>query len=197
LLGLSYAGGGRLWVATQDEPNNCVDSSNGTFVSQESFGRQMTASYKASAWRSEAASLPKPAPGAPHVQVVPPPNPCSYIHTGRLGQEKTMVPDQPIHLLICRDGPSPSSSTHKSVGVDSGFDDVIAALNKPHTKPFGGGCLGGGKPGDVLYELVFSYRDGPPVWVVVWPACRPSIENNSLQAQGADAVALLLERYFR
>ncbi|MFL6239689.1 MAG: hypothetical protein ACJ735_09415 [Actinomycetes bacterium] len=188
LIALTYPGGGRLWLATADEPNSCNDSSNGVFVTLADFGRQVTASYAAGQWRE----LPKPSPS----RLAGHPNPCSPGRDGRIGQETRMVPDGPTSVHICRTVFGHEPATYREEILGSGFADLVSALNGPHTKASGGSCFGGGTEGDVIYSVVFHYSEGPPVSVSVFPHCRPAIDNRSLQADDASAVVPLLERYF-
>lgn len=49
LLGLTYPTG-TVWVAAQDDPNNCSTTSNGTFTADPAFGRVLTDSAKQARW---------------------------------------------------------------------------------------------------------------------------------------------------
>jgi hypothetical protein len=46
LIGLTYSGGGRLWVAATLDPNSCVGTSNGGFTSSGVIGPSVTKAFK-------------------------------------------------------------------------------------------------------------------------------------------------------
>lgn len=83
LLYLRYADGD-LWVSATQEPNSCTDTGNGDFVSSVHVGDRLAAAYDEGAW-----------PPAPQ------PDGCLISRAGRLGQEKTLVPDGWESLLVC------------------------------------------------------------------------------------------------
>ncbi len=50
LIGLTYQGGGRLWVSATQDPNECVPSSNGEFTSFGVVGGLVTEAFKSGRW---------------------------------------------------------------------------------------------------------------------------------------------------
>ena len=90
-IGLSYPDG-TIWITTEDDPNYCTDTSNGEFVSSVYVGDQVAASYEARRWTA----IPPPRD--------PSTGPCDPARTGRLGQDRAMVPGAPTSVIACTVG---------------------------------------------------------------------------------------------
>jgi hypothetical protein len=144
-------------------PDECVGSSNGRFASLDNVDGLAQAAYTTGQW------LPTTEP------------PCAS--TGRLGQEHAMVPGQPSTLTICP-ATGPAKTFH------DGFQPLVAALNGLPTRTSNQSCKGphAGRP----FPLAFGYPTGPAVVVTVWPGCRPSLDNTSLQARDDSTILPLI-----
>lgn len=179
LLGLSYPDG-TLWVSGAAEPTICMGTSNGVFTSPANTGALMQASYTAGTWTR------------------PPPrhsdDPCRGRPIGRLGQESVLVPDHPASVRICQGPPTEGQRlTYRTVTLDHGFDDLVAALNTLTTTPWAGTDRIVTAP-TVYYEVDFRYPDGRDVQLAVDPSSVPAIDNGSLQARDASTVVPILQR---
>src|SRR5579859_7872584 len=76
LIGLTYPGGGRIWVAATHDPNDCVATSNGEFSSVSVVGLIVTRAFTSGRWPTR-----RPAACTRPGQDI-----------GRLGQDAGMVP---------------------------------------------------------------------------------------------------------
>jgi hypothetical protein len=175
LIGLSYPGA-TVWVAATG--NHCGGSSNGMFYSRTSLSRQALSSYKAQRWAAT--------PGSNDA--------CrrsGFERLGRLGQQSSMVPGNPISVSVCEvsaaDGGKATQRTETS-----GVERFTSALGALKTSPDGGACKPDGQP-FTDYSLVFGYAEGPPVNVEVYSSCRPAIHNGSLQASDPTTVLPLIQ----
>lgn len=168
LLRLRYADG-ELWVSTTQDVNSCEDTGNGDFVSAVYAGAQVAASYDAQAW--------VPAP--------PRRGPCSAGTSGRLGQERTLVPNGWTSVQVCRDDAPPTE-----LPTDEA-ERVAQILQEVGTTAGTSGC--GGQP-RTSYSLVFRYPAGPPVTVGFLPGCEPPLSNRSLDAQPTERQVAELEQ---
>lgn len=179
LMGLSYPGGGTVWVSTGRE---CVDTSNGSYTTQASLGSQVGASYEAGAWVHAPLSN------------VPSPDPCATPLSGRRGEETALVPAQPVSVIVCEQG-SQQGATYRSWAVPSGFEPLVAALNALPIKPSSWSC-NSLVPGtrSAMYELKFHYATGPDVFVRIMPGCRPAVDNYVVAADDASTVVPLVQQ---
>src|SRR5207248_9014621 len=50
LIGLTYPGGARIWVAATDDPNECVAASNGEFTSSGIIGPAVSPAFASGRW---------------------------------------------------------------------------------------------------------------------------------------------------
>lgn len=167
LVGLSYRSA-RAWLLVPGM--HCAASSNGTF-SAGNLRVSADSAYRTGAW-------PDPADDD---------RTSCIAHSGRLGQEKQMVPGTPISLTVCR-----NSSTGVMVSALDA-ERIRSALNGLGTAPAQGifGCGRRGSP-TTLYGLIFRYSAGPSVDVTVPEGCRPAVFNGSLQAGDGGAVVALI-----
>lgn len=167
LIGLSYRGGGRMWVTTTQDPNNCTGSSNGVFKSFGILGPTVTQAFTSGRWpaRQQASCAHGP-------------------EIGRLGQEAVMVPAGSTSLTIC----SPQTR------LTSGYQSLVTTLNSLPTRLSTRGCSEAPGPSGPFYRLLFSYRQGPPVEVTVLGGCDPAIDNLSLQAVSASRIVPIIRQ---
>jgi hypothetical protein len=165
LIGLTYSGGGTVWVAATIDPSDCISSSNGQFTSFSQLGAAAMRAFRSGRWPAT------------------PPATCKAPGGGRLGQETAMVPPGSTSLLICPAG-------HV---LRAGYGQLVATLNSLPNSVSTRQCSERGKS-KREYRLVFSYRQGPPVVVDVMAGCFPQIDNMSLQAYSARTVFPIIER---
>jgi len=170
IIGLTYPGGGVVWVAATVDPNACVTTSNGEFTSFGRIGLLTQRAFKTGLWPNR----PRPS--------------CKFWETGRLGQERAMVPAGVTSLLIC--------TAHRVRMITSGYQPLVVRLNGLPKRPSIGGCSNTGRRGP-YYRLLFSYPNGPPVWVDINVGCYPEIDNFSLQSNSASSVLPILSRLLR
>ena len=164
LIGLTYPGGGRIWVAATHDPNDCVATSNGEFSSSGVVGPIVTRAFISGRWPArQPAGCNRPG-----------------LDTGRLGQTAVMVPQGSTSLTIC----TPAART-----FSSGYRALTSALNSLPARPSSHACDGGG---GAFYQLLFSYSQGPPVEVIIIGGCRPAIDNGSLQSPSARTIVPLI-----
>jgi len=164
LIGLTYSGGGTVWVAATIDPNGCISTSNGQFTSFSQLGAVARRAFRSGRWPPT------------------PPATCKAIGGGRSGQETAMVPPGSTSLLICPAGRV----------MRAGYGQLVAALNSLPTSVSTRQCSERG-PSRREFRLLFSYRQGPPVLVDVTAGCYPQIDNMSLQASSARAVIPVIE----
>jgi hypothetical protein len=170
LIGLTYPGGGRLWVAATLDPNACVTSSNGTFISFGFIGGLVTQAFNSGRWPAQ------------------PPKPCRT-PGGRLGQDQAMVPPGAISVSIC--------GGHGGPTLTSGFSGLVSALNALPARPGNGQCSMIPHHRGRFYSLLFGYPQGPGVQVTVNSGCRPAINNRNLQAVSAATILPIIVRLLR
>ncbi len=184
LMGLSYPGGGTVWVSTQREPNDCLDTSNGSYTTQVNLGRQVGASYEAGGW----VEVPDRFAQDPN------PDPCATSASGRRGEETALVPAQPVSVIVCEQG-SKIGSTYRSWAVPSGFEPLVAALDALPIKPSSWSCnswVSGTR--SAMYELKFHYATGPDAFVRIMPGCRPGVDNYVVASDDASTVVPLVQQ---
>jgi len=170
LIGLTYSGGGTLWVGTNVNPNSCPVTFNGQFTSFGYIGSSAQRAFHSGRWPPE------------------PPAACKgrTVSAGRLGQETAMVPPGSTSLLICPAG--------RVIG--SGYGRLAAALNALPTRLSTRSCSERG-PSRQQYQLLFSYPKGPPALVDIRTGCYPEIDSLSLQANSARSVLPIIKRLLR
>jgi hypothetical protein len=179
LIGLTYRGGGGIWVAATEDPNVCVHSSNGEFTSFGVIGSVVTRAFGAGRWPAPApASCTGSGPGA-----------------GRLGQETAMVPSGSRSLIICVGHPgSPGRDRGEIDAHTSGYQALVSALNQLPTRLSTRGCSNSSGPSSPSYHLLFSYARGPAVLVLIHRGCHPEIDNLSLQSDNASSIIPLIRQ---
>jgi hypothetical protein len=178
LVGLTYPGGGKVWVAATLDPNSCVSTSNGQFTSFGLVAPVVRQALGSGRWPARPRASCGGSGGA-----------------GRLGQESAMVPAGSTGLLIC------SPDAH---AIGSGYQTLVSALNSlpsrlstrvcSNRRPAGTRPAG---PSHRTYRLLFSYPKGPPVLVYFHLGCYPEIDNLSLQANSASSIVPLIRRLLR
>jgi hypothetical protein len=164
LIGLTYPGGGRMWVSITDDPSGCTSTSNGEFTAGPGPAREVSKALASGRW-------PAPLPVT-----------CSTgagQDIGRLGQGTAMVPPGPASLTIC---------THRTRTLTSGYQTLVAALNSLPTRLSTASCSPGPGPAGPGYQLLFTYPRGPAVDVDITPRCHPEIDNLSLQSASATTI---------
>lgn len=177
LVRLSYADGD-LWLAARVDPNGCVDSGNGEFVTSAYLGRQVSASFDAGRWVPDA---PRPDRG------------CFGSGRGRAGQEDQLVPAGWTSAVLCR--PSATAAPPVPRALDRGTTErVVALLGQVPSAPGTGGCSG---PSRTTYDLLVDYPQGPSVQVRFAPGCEPPMRNGSLDATPTAAQSAQLEDLLR
>ncbi len=169
LIGLTYPGGGRIWVAATKDPNDCVATSNGEFSSFGVVGPTVSRAFASGRWPARQ------------------PVSCNRYgqDAGRLGQDAVMVPPGSTSLTIC---------TRTAHVITTRYQALTTALNALPTRPSTRACTGGPGPAPQFYELLFSYPQGPPVLVTVVASCHPAVDNLSLQSQSASTVLPIIKR---
>ncbi len=175
LIGLSYPHGW-LWVSTA-YTGGCAGASNGTFQTSAIIGGVVKKAYETGRWVAPTASS------------------CVSTGFGRLGQELTMVPGQPVSVAICYfKAGARLHQTMVSVSPE-GLLQLRDLLNREPTFTSTNGCHQSVNP--VFYTLIFSYGVGPPVVVSVAKGCVPAINNGSLQANDGTAAVALIQGYLQ
>lgn len=172
LIGLTYPGGGRLWVAATQDPNACVMSSNGEFVSIGVIGPVVTKAFTTGRW-------PRLPPvschgGGPEI--------------GRLGQERAMVPAGSTAVTICGRG---------GRTLMAGYQALVTALNALPTFLSTRSCSWSPGLHGPSYRLLFSYPQGPAVQVSINGRCSPSVDNLGLQSVSARTIVPVIEALLR
>jgi hypothetical protein len=167
LIGLTYRGGGRIWVSTTSDPSGCILTSNGEFVSFGNASAEADKALRTGGW-----------PAAPTT--------VSCGSGGRLGQESMMVPAGSTSLTIC--------AGHIVRNFTSGYQRLVTALNALPTRTSTRGCQMRPPFHGQDYELEFGYPQGPPAGVRISTYCFPAIDNLSLQANSAKTIVPIIQR---
>jgi len=175
LIGLTYPGGGRMWVAATQDPNDCFATSNGEFSSFGAVGPIVTRAFTSGRWPAR-----QPAACDRAGQHSGPFGP----DVGRLGQDAAMVPPGSTSLTIC---------TRTARTLTSGYQALTSALNALPARPSTHTCSGGPGPAAQFYRLLFSYPEGPPVLVIITGGCHPAIDNLSLQSPTARTIVPIIQ----
>jgi hypothetical protein len=173
LIGLSYPGGARIWVAATDEPNECVSASNGEFTSSGIVGPAASKAFASGRWP---ARQPVSCNG-------------SYQDVGRLGQDSAMVPAGSTSVTICAPKARPITLT-------SGYQALVSALNRLPARSSTRRCSGTPGPSS-SYRVFFSYSKGPPVMVSILIGCHPAIDNLDLQSDSASSVLPVIQQLLK
>lgn len=173
LIGLTYPGGARIWVAATDEPNQCVSTSNGEFISSGIVGPAVSKAFASGRWP---ARQPVSCNG-------------SYQDIGRLGQDSAMVPAGSTSVTICAPKARPLTLT-------SGYQGLVSALNRLPARSSTRSCSGTPGP-STSYQVFFSYSQGPPVMVTILVGCHPAIDNGGLQASSASSVLPVIQQLLK
>lgn len=160
LLALILTDGTTAWVAAAEDPNSCVQASNGTFTAFANIGSELAATMKTGQW-----------PG----RKIFPGDPCAG--TGRYGQQSRLVPAGAVGLDICRSTGGPFQTI---AHVTGGFGALVDALNGKPTTTSTNSCSI--STTGLTYNLTFRYASGPPVEVRYIKGCVPAIDNSSLQS---------------
>lgn len=171
LLGLQLADGTTAWVAAAQDPNGCVQATNGTFTAFANIGSELAATMKTGHWPGRRTFPGDPCAGA-----------------GRYGQQRQLVPDGAVALDICR---STGGAFNTVAHVTTGFGAVVNALNAEATTTSTNSCAIS-TPG-LMYNLAFRYATGPPVEIRYMKGCNPALDNSSLQATDSGQLVALLE----
>jgi hypothetical protein len=173
LIGLTYPGGGTMWVAATDEPGECVSASNGEFTSTSVIGPKVSKAFASGRWpvRSPAACDQR------------------FPDIGRLGEDTSMVPVGATALTICTAG--------KASSFTSGYQALIRALDRLPTQPSTSRCSPSPSSSADEYQLLFSYREGPLVSVDIAVGCYPEVGNLNLQSHSASSVLPLLRQLLK
>jgi hypothetical protein len=168
LIGLTYPGGGRIWVASSDDPSDCVATSNGEFSSFGVVGPIVTEAFASGRWPARSSAS------------------CNRLgqDIGRLGQDAVMVLPGSTSLTICT--PAPRT-------LFSRYQGLTAALNSLPARPSTHSCTDGTGPATSFYQLLFSYPQGPAVRVTIASRCYPAIDNNSLQSPTARTILPIIQ----
>ena len=174
LIGLTYPGGGTMWVAATDEPNQCVAASNGEFTSSGTIGPMVSKAFSSGRWPARQAVA------------------CDKIFQDidRLGEDTAMVPAGETSLTICVSG--------KAHRFASGYQALVRALNRLPTRSSTGICTP--SPASSLptwYNVYFSYPQGPPASVSIAVGCHPAIENSYLQSGSASTVMPIIRQLLK
>ncbi|MFD0663608.1 hypothetical protein [Thermocatellispora tengchongensis] len=176
LIRFAYPDGDALWIGTAEEPNQCVNTTNGTLTSRSYVGSHVTAAYRTGVWRPVRSEDPLPGDDRPP-------------GAGRAdGARRTRLGHRVRAARLARR--APSRSEHGAPAATA----LAAALNSPPVRRSENMCQGipDAKPRE--FQLVFGYADGPPALVRVSTGCTPGVDNGLLQAELHDTVRAHLER---
>jgi hypothetical protein len=173
LIGLSYPGGATMWVAATAEPNECVSASNGEFTSTGVIGPEVSKAFASGRW-------PARQPVACNQR---------FPDIGRLGEDAAMVPAGTTSLVICVSG--------KARTFTSGYQALVRALNRLPTLPSTGICSPSPATSAPMYQLLFSYPEGPLASVDIAVGCYPEVGNLDLQSHSASSVLPLLRQLLK
>jgi hypothetical protein len=167
LIGLTYPGGGTMWVAVTDDA--CDGASNGEFTSARGIGPDVDQAFASGRWPAQ-----RPAS-------------CNgTVDIGRLGEDKMLVPAGATSLTICASG--------KGRTFTSGYQAVARALDRLPTRPSSGFCSSSPESSAPMYQLLFSYPEGPLVSVYVSAGCHPEVGGLDLQSASASTVMPIIQQ---
>jgi hypothetical protein len=95
-----------------------------------------------------------------------------------------MVPPGAVSLTICTD---------RAHTIKSDFGKLVSALNSRPTDLGRGVCSPSPKTDDE-YQLIFGYRQGPPVSINVYKGCFPEVYNGTLKAEKAGSAIPIIRQ---
>jgi hypothetical protein len=170
LIRLTYPGGATVWVAATDEADECVIASNGEFTTKGTIGPEVSKAFASGRW-----------PARPVVA-------CNktFQDSGRLGEDTAMVPAGTTSLTICTAG--------KTRSFSSGYQAVADALNRLPTRPSTGMCS---PSPESMYQLLFSYPEGPLVSIDIGIGCYPEVDGLDLQSYRASSVMPIIQQLLK
>jgi len=177
LVGFTYSTG-TVWVSAPGD--HCSGAWNGQFATAVNLRVPVAGAYRAGRWTV-----------GPSMTQSGDRDPCHVGTAGRLGQETALVPGKPVSATVCKLSYADQSSAAASKVVGDSAA-LAAAMNSLPTVSSTSSC-GASGPQSFIYEALFRYSQGPPVFVRVLPNCHPSIDNLSLQADGGGAVVSLIQ----
>jgi len=174
LVGATY-GDAIVWVAAKADPNTCANSTNGDFVSSAAVGVVLDELF------GDRKPVPQPA------------DPCSARTFGRLGDDRSLVPEGDPRVTVCR---SAVGGDPQATVLDAGQSrQVVVALRGLDTRPSQHLCEGADYSAMDNFRLVLTYAEGPPVVITVTPTCRPPLLSGSLEAGDVADLVDLIERW--
>jgi hypothetical protein len=173
LIGLRYSGGATVWVAATDEADECVSASNGEFTTKGTIGPEVSKAFASGWWPG------RPAPACNK----------SFQDIGRLGEDKAMVPAGATSVTICTSG--------KGRTFTSGYQAVVRALNRLPTEPSTGMCSPSPPTSAAMYQLLFSYPEGPLVSVEIAVGCYPEVSGGDFQSNRASSVMPVIQQLLK
>ncbi len=168
LLGLTYPGGGAVWVHAEAHPQACTGATNGVFRTSAYLGDRMERAFTQRGWWRWFAL------GFCGSQWTP----------GRLSQESTMIPGGVAGVEVCDQDGKPGY-------VD---EPIIAAINALPTRPASATvtcATPSGKPARG-YTLYVYYNRGPGLRLSVETPCDPEVRGGSLSASDPNHTILAL-----
>ncbi|MEV7006022.1 hypothetical protein [Streptosporangium sp. NPDC051022] len=171
LLRFAYPDGKSLWVGSAEEVNSCVTTTNGTVSTPSYVGQEIAAAYRTGKW-----------------EPVRPGDPCQERPTGRRGQDRRMVPDGPVSVLVCeKTSPRTGEPTRREHDGRTA-EDLAEALNSLAARPSDNTCQEIEGMRNRSFRLLFRYADGPPADVWIFTGCVPGADNGLLQANLSDSL---------
>lgn len=173
LIGLRYSSGATVWVAATDEADECVTASNGEFTTKGTFGPEVSKAFTSGRW---------PGRTAPACNK-------SFQDIGRLGEDKAMVPAGATSVTICTSG--------KGRTFTSGYQAVVRALNRLPTEPSTGMCSPSPPTSAAMYQLLFSYPEGPLASVDIIVGCYPEVGGGDFQSHSASSVMPIIQQLLK
>jgi hypothetical protein len=185
LLGLTY-GDGVVWVSGAKDPNTCDQSWNGRFASGN-LGDALETSFAQETWAGGFSWAPTGPPTGS--------DPCGLARSGRLGDDRRIVPPGAVRLRVCRDDPQPDGAT-TTVSRDAhdqaaAVAAVVDGLDR-HDWDFS--CTPKVNAATVTYWFVFGYAAGPPVVVRVDPNCPPAVTSGRFAVDDGTPLVRLADR---
>lgn len=165
LIKLSYQDGRVSWVGTAYGISGCTNTTNGRIHTTAYIGDAVKHAYDTGQWAR-----------------LTPRDPCD-IGTGRRGQDKHLIPDDPIEVTVCSIRKNAEHKTHgRRVAIKT-----AKTLNKLPLQPVDHQCSG------PYISVIFHYRQGPPAAVTAFgAACK--VDNRYVQADVPAALYTQLKK---